>query len=206
MVWVTRNRVGSWNRRACPVLCHISLCYVWKELPLQLDVWGCSCERAHDPTDTYIFFVCVLFSILINQSTFWPHFVCAASQTPSLSSSTVLSTTGAPIHTEKKTWAFQHEPKSNQSWPHTAQSQHGAGARDGYKAPSEWKLLLLLFVVLHLVEQQVIPLYKHVQFWAPSQALKQWQLWLVRWDKINWSRIWSSNHYWKKSFLGATAN
>lgn len=51
-----------------------------------------------------LFSVCVLFPILVNQSIkplFYPLFVCAASQTPSLSTGTVLSTSGAPVHTGK---------------------------------------------------------------------------------------------------------
>lgn len=172
VVSLTRKCVGSWNRKACPVLCHIRLCHVWKELPLQLDVWHSSCERAHDPTDILFF---NLYSILVNQS-------IEPFSVPTLSvlhlrlhpwaPASSLAQLGLKFTQERKSGPFNMN-QSNQSWPHTAQSQRGAAGRDGYKAPSQRKPLLLLFVVLHLVEQQVIPLYKHVHFWAPSQVLKQ---------------------------------
>lgn len=144
-----------------------------------------------------LFLVSVLFPILVNQS-FKPFFV------PTLFVLRLRLHPWAPavslaqvgLQFTQQSLVLSAWTRSNKSWPHTAQSQREAGVRDGCEALSDWNLLLLLFVVLHLVEWQVIPLYKHIHFWAPSQALKQ-QLWLVRWDKINRAGICSSNHYWK---------
>lgn len=104
VVPLSRQSVRSWNRRACPVLCPTRLCHISERSP-HCSLSETPLVKGHlIPHSQILFFVCVLFPILLNQSIkplFCPLFVCAASQTPSLSTSTILSTRGAPIHTGK---------------------------------------------------------------------------------------------------------
>lgn len=151
-------------------------------------VYGTPLVKGHMIPQTNTFFVSVLLLILVNES-FKPFFVPTLfvlhlrlhPWAPAASRAQVgLQFTQQGLNLS--TWT-----RSNKLWPHCTEPAWGWSQRWLWSS-FRLKCIIVIICSASFSRMAVIALYKHVHFWAPSQALKQ-QLWLVRWDRIN--------HYWK---------